>query len=100
MRRAAKKDANHAEIVSALRAAGCGVCDLAAVGGGVPDLVVCAPTHPFKTSLIEIKDGSKPPSARQLTPDQVKFHAAWRGDIAIVTTVAEALAAVGIQQAA
>lgn len=100
MRRIAKRDANHPEIVAALRAAGCGVVDLAAVGAGVPDLLVCEPVHPFRSWLIEVKDSAKPPSARKLTPDQVKFHAAWRGDIAIVTTVAEALAAVGIKQAA
>jgi hypothetical protein len=99
VRRAAKRDNNHAEIVAALRAAGCGVVDLAAVGTGVPDLVVCAPTWPHTTSLIEVKDGRKPPSARQLTPDQQKFHAAWRGPIAVVTNVAEALAAVGLKAA-
>lgn len=99
MRRAAKRDGNHAEIVKALRSAGCGVVDLAAVGAGVPDLVVCAPAHPFRTCLMEVKDGSKPPSARRLTADQERFHAAWRGEIAVVTCVAEALAAVGIEAA-
>jgi hypothetical protein len=69
MRRAAKRDANHAEVVDALRASGCGVVDLAAVGAGVPDLLVCAPTWPHTTSLVEVKDGRKPPSARRLTPD-------------------------------
>lgn len=96
IRRAAKKDANHAEIVDALRAAGCGVCDLAAVGGGVPDLLVCGPVYPFPACLIEIKDGAKPPSARKLTPDQERFHAAWKGPIHVVTSADEALRAVGI----
>jgi len=99
IRRAPKKDRNHPEIVAALRAAGCGVCDLAAVGAGVPDLLVCLPTWPHKSFLLEVKDGRKPPSARKLTPDQEKFHAAWRGEIAVVTSVAEALAAVGIETA-
>jgi hypothetical protein len=60
MRRAAKVDANHADIVKALRAAGCGVLDLSKVGNGCPDLLV----HAGVTVLMEIKDGSKPPSAR------------------------------------
>jgi hypothetical protein len=29
--------------------------------------------------LAEIKDDSKPPSARKLTDDEVRFHAEWRG---------------------
>lgn len=96
MRRAAKTDANHAEVVAALRSAGCGVCDLSAVGAGVPDLLVCAPTWPHSSVLLEVKDGRKPPSARKLTPDQQRFHAAWKGAIRVVTSPAEALAAMGV----
>ncbi len=98
MRRIARTDANHAEIVRALREAGCGVVDLSAVGDGVPDLLVHPPTYPacLHAVLLEIKDGSKPPSARKLTPDQIRFHARWKGRIHLVTNVAEALAAVGI----
>lgn len=94
LRRAAKRDSNHPAVVKALRAAGCGVVDLAAVGAGVPDLLVCAPTWPHEASLIEVKDGGKPPSARKLTPDQEKFHAAWKGRIFVVTSPDEALAAI------
>lgn len=43
MRRAARVDANHAEIVAALRDRGCLVQSLAALGHGVPDLLVKAP---------------------------------------------------------
>lgn len=39
----------------------------------------------------------RPPSARRLTPDQVQWHAAWRGQVVVVTDVAEALAALGIE---
>lgn len=95
-RRAAKRDANHGEIVDALRSAGCGVVDLAAVGAGVPDLLVCGPVYPFPAHLLEIKDGGKPPSARRLTPDQERFHAAWKGEIHVVTSVDEALRVMGI----
>ena len=98
MRRAAKVDDNHAEIVSALRSVGCGVLDLSAVGKGCPDLLVHPPTFPDcrMAFLMEIKDGNKPPSARKLTKHQIKFHAEWKGWIYTVTNVEEALKACGL----
>lgn len=99
MRRAAKVDANHAEIVAALRSAGCGVLDLSAVGNGCPDLLVHGPTYPWRHTLMEVKDGRKPPSARKLTPDQERFHEAWKGFIYVVRSVEEALAAAGVTRA-
>lgn len=96
MRRAAKRDDNHAEIVSALRMAGCGVLDLAAVGNGCPDLLAHPPVFPWRMALLEIKDSRKPPSARKLTPEQVRFHAEWKGPLFVVTTPAEALEAMGL----
>lgn len=96
MRRAAKVDGNHATIVKALRDAGCGVLDLSAVGKGCPDLLVHSPTHPWEMRLLEIKDGAKSASRRTLTPAQVKFHAEWKGWIHTVTSVDEALKAVGL----
>lgn len=96
MRRAAKVDDNQAAIVAALRAAGCGVLDLSAVGCGCPDLLVHSPAHPWHSVLLEVKDGAKPPSARKLTPDQERFHSRWRGSIAVVTSVEAALAVMGI----
>lgn len=94
MRRAAKVDANHAEVVRALRSIGCDVLDLSAVGKGCPDLLVVWPTAPFRQELFEVKDGAKPPSARRLTPDQERFHAMWRGPIHVVTSADEALAVI------
>lgn len=94
MRRAAKVDANHAGIVKALRQAGANVLDLSAVGKGCPDLLVTCVCYPHQMVLMEIKDGSKPPSARKLTPDQEKFHATWPVDIYTVTNIDEALAVV------
>lgn len=76
MRRAAKVDANQEQVVQALRAAGAVVQILAAVGKGVPDLLV---GYQGKTLLLEVKDGNKPPSERRLTEDQIKWHGAWRG---------------------
>ena len=76
MRRAAKIDANQTAVVSALRAAGATVQSLAAVGAGVPDLLV---GFQGKTILIEVKDGAKVPSERRLTPDQLVWHGRGRG---------------------
>lgn len=96
-RRAAKIDANQPDIVKALRANRCDVLSLAAVGDGCPDLLVWSPwtrSH----ELLEVKDGAKSPSRRKLTDDQVKFHAKWGGPIHVVTSVDEALRAVGVPE--
>lgn len=93
MRRAAKVDENQSAIVEALRLVGCTVQPLHAVGKGCPDLL--AGRNGINV-LLEIKDGSKPPSARKLTRDQVLWHDAWRGQVAVVTSVKEALEAVGV----
>ena len=89
MRKRAKLDENHHEIVATLRKCGATVVSLAAVGAGVPDLLV---GWNGRTCLLEIKDGSKPPSQRKLTEDQMRFHRDWRGgSIAIVDSVDAAL---------
>lgn len=88
MKRAAKVDGNQKAIVAALRKAGCSVQSLASVGRGVPDLLVGCAGRNF---LLELKDSSKPPSARKLTGDQQTWHDDWRGHVVIVETVADAL---------
>lgn len=91
MRRAAKTDANQAEIVEALRKAGARVQPLHQVGQGVPDLLI---GFKGQTLLMECKDGSKPPSARKLTPDQQEWLDAWTGGaVWLVTCVDDALQA-------
>ena len=97
MRRAARTDRNHQDIVSEFRRLGCHVVSLAALGSGVPDLLVTIRhrAHEYvRTLLVEIKDGSKAPSARVLTPDQQGFHKAWPGELAIVTSVDDVVALV------
>ena len=84
MRKAAKVDGNHSVIVDALRTVGFSVRSTAAIGQGFPD-VVCG--YGGRTFLVEIKDGSKPPSARNLTPDQVKFRDSWKGDYTVLESV-------------
>lgn len=81
MRHRARRDANHEEIVACLRSLGFSVLDLAAVGGGCPDLVVGIAGINI---LCEIKDGGKSPSARQLTDDQQEFFATWHGEVWVV----------------
>jgi hypothetical protein len=91
MRRAAKRDDNEGEIVAALRKAGATV-RIITQGDGLPDLLV---GYRGRTILLEVKDGNKPPSARRLTEDEEAFFRDWKGgDLAVVTSVAEALAAV------
>ena len=89
MRRAAKVDQNQPEIVDALRKIGATVQPLHGVGAGCPDILV---GYRGRNLLVEIKDGSKPPSARKLTPDQVEWHASWRGQVAVADSIDAAIA--------
>jgi hypothetical protein len=59
-------DANQPEIVKAFRQLGCEVAITSNLGHGFPDLIVGKPKRQ-KVVLVEVKDGSKPPSARKLT---------------------------------
>lgn len=84
MRRAAKRDANEAEIIDALRAAGCHVIQADDI-----DLIV---GRAGKNYLIEVK---LPKKRDNLRPIQQRMKAEWCGQYCIVTTPAEALHAVG-----
>lgn len=95
--RPAHVDANHAEIVRALRAVGASVESLAAAGSGFPDLAV---GYRGKNFLLEVKDGAKSASRKALRPSQVEWHARWRGQVAVVESVDDALRAIGAVRAA
>jgi hypothetical protein len=69
---AAKVDSNQADIVDGLRRVGAEVQPLHMVGKGCPDLLVGFRGQWYAA---EIKDGSKPPSARRLTPEEIDWHA-------------------------
>ena len=84
MRQAAKVDDNQAEIVKAYRELGFSVVSAAAMGKGFPDLVVGVYGV---TDLVEVKDGSKPPSKRKLTDDQIGFFRDWQGAVRVVNSV-------------
>ena len=84
VRRAARVDQNHAEVVDALRKAGCSVVSLAAIGKGCPDLLAA---RSGRTVLLEVKL----PKGK-LNDEQSDFHAAWLGEIATVRSAEEAIA--------
>lgn len=94
MRRAAKVDSNQAQIVAALRSIGCTVVVTSSVGNGFPDLVV---GHRDRNWLFEVKDGSKVPSARKLTPDEERWHRLWKGSVVVVESVQDAFRAIGLE---
>ena len=85
---AAKVDANQPEIVQAFRAMGCSVSHTHTAGEGFPDLAVgFKGAHGPVTVLVEVKDGSKPLSGKQLTGAQKIWHREFQGAKAIVESV-------------
>lgn len=98
MRRAARIDPNHVEIVLALRAAGVSVQTLAREGNGVPDLLCGWRGANF---LLEVKPPTGPKggeSRAKLNPRQRQWHAAWRGRVHVVRSVEDALEAIGARR--
>lgn len=77
-------DDNQPEVVKVFWQLGWWVLILSEVGRGCPDLAVGKFDH---TYLIEIKDGSKPPSRRTLTDDEEAFWREWRGSIVLIESV-------------
>jgi len=98
MRRAARIDPNHVEIVLALRAAGVSVQTLAREGNGVPDLL-CG--WRGENHLLEVKPPPGPKggeSRGQLNPRQRQWHQAWRGRVHVVRSIDDALDAIGARR--
>ena len=85
----ARVDDNQPEIVKAFRSLGWIVAHTHMVGSGFPDLVC---SKGGITLLVEIKDGSKPPSARKLTIKEQEFHSTWQGHLAIIESVDDVFA--------
>lgn len=84
MRRFARTDSTHIDIVATLRLLGCSVVSLSPIGRGCPDLAVAVAG---KTYLVEIKDGSK---SWKLTPDQERFILGWNAEIPVLESVDDA----------
>ena len=93
MKKYGRKDANQDDLVDALEKAGCSVQSLANMGYGCPDLLVGRAGVNY---LLEVKDGSQPPSRRKLTSDQFTWTVAWNGQVDVVKDTTEALRAVGL----
>ena len=80
MRTAARKDANHDQIVRLFKKLGWSVLDVA-------QLKNCCDIFVSKnliTIAVEIKDGEKYPSQRKLTEGELKFKGEWKGFYEIV----------------
>ena len=91
MRRRARIDDNHKEVVAALRACGWTVVDCSRLGGGFPDLLV---VRAGRLELIEVKDGKKSPSRTKLTPGERLLHDALARSgvqVRIISTIDEAV---------
>ena len=91
MRRAARVDANLEEVVKAFRKLGCSVNvrndDMADLDVGYGGLSI----------IVEVKDGAKPPSRRELSDDERDFHQQWgRRYCRVVLSLTEALKVVGV----
>ena len=95
MRRAARRDANHATIRDALRAASYAVSDLGTAGPGVPDLYV---SRRGVGRWVEIKDAASRPlklrGERQaaIHARQQAFRDLHAGLVLVATTAAEVTA--------
>jgi len=83
-------DANQNEIVKTFRSLGASVLIISSIPKCC-DLVVGKNKRNY---LVEVKDGKKPPSARQLTPHEQIFHDSWRGQICIVNSIEDVIALV------
>ena len=90
MRRAARRDANHATLREGLRVRGYWVRDTGDLGNGWPDLAVRDPRSGV-VKFLEIKDPAKPPSARKLTPAEEEVRDLLGDLYVVVETLQDAL---------
>ena len=85
---AKRVDANQASIVKVFRGLGVSVQHLSDVGKGCPDLLLGI----FgKNYLVELKNGSRPPSGQKLTPHEETFFMTWKGQVSIIKSEDEAI---------
>ena len=88
MRTACRKDRNHNAISTVFRQFGFTVINTSAFSGKMLDLVVYIGDYHFQ--FIEVKDGSKPPSARKLTDDEVAFMRTHHGHCTVIESEEQA----------
>lgn len=87
MRWDSRVDGNHGEIREFYRALGFSVLDIFRLKK-CADIVVCKWNI---TDLVEVKDGSKPPSQRKLSKDEQEFHNSWHGKVWVIESVDDVL---------
>jgi Holliday junction resolvase len=91
---ARRVDKNQAEIVDALRRAGCSVTIASNMGNGFPDLCVGRMGY---TYLIEVKSKRYRTSTNvPFTKDEVEWHREWKGQVGVAFCVEDALEIVGL----
>ncbi len=83
-------DGNQKQVVEGLRRCGYSVLILSNIGKGCPDLLVAKNGINI---LVELKDESKPPSAKKLTPDEADFFQTWRGTVIKAENIDEIITA-------
>jgi hypothetical protein len=88
--RAHRKDANHKDVGDFLRSLGWSVLDLAQYGVSVDYAVAYRWPVGAYAALVEVKDGSKPPSAHKLTKKEQDLRDNWEGDYHVVLSEADA----------
>jgi hypothetical protein len=80
-----RTDANHKEIVDAIRKIpSLSVFSTHTIGKGFPDIVI---GYKGINYLVEIKDGAKTKSQKKLTEDEIRFHQSWFGQIIVCECV-------------
>lgn len=97
MRRAARIDATHRSIVDGLRAIGASVTSLAALGGGVADILT---SHRGVWHVLEIKSPAGPrggdsSKGQRLRESQREWIARQRAPVHVVRSLDDALEALG-----
>lgn len=85
-------DLNHKSIVEGLRDIGASVLSLAPLGKGAPDIAV---GYRGSNTFMEIKNPLMPPSKRRLTDAELEWHAAWNGQVTVITSLEDALRVIG-----
>jgi len=97
VRRAARIDAGHREIVDGLRAIGAAVTSLAAAGGGVPDLLA---SYRGRWWVLEVKQPAGPrggtsADGQRLRDTQREWISRQRAPVYVVRGLNDALEALG-----
>ncbi len=93
MRRAAKVDEIQPAVVAALRQAGCSVLILSGIGErAAPDLLVA---RNGQTWLLEVKTPGRQTEHKEHLAEQFKWRSLWKGRVAVVASVDDALRCFG-----